>query len=399
MTEPDTRQRLYLDHASTSWPKHDDVIEAMTSFMRDCGASASRGHYAAARQAGLIVDRVRRRLAEVIGAPQADCVSFHAGCTAALNVAIHGLLGDGHVVDRGSHIIASAAEHNAVLRPLNAAAGPAGVGLEILPIESSGTLDPRRLADSIRDQTRLVAVTHASNVTGVVAPLEAIASEIHRINRSRSPQSRVLLLCDAAQTFGYLPIDVSAIGIDVLAAPAHKGSGGPVGIGMLYLDPSLHASIRPILQGGSGQDGLSETMPTTMPEKLEPGTLNVPAIAGWGAALDRFEPSPDRLAELARYLHLRLSEVDGLTIFGPPGPLPIASFDFGPMLPPAEAAAVLDSEFGIDVRSGYHCAAAIHPGLGSTQAGTVRVSCGKDTTLPEIDRLAAACEEIASSLR
>lgn len=354
--------------------------------MAECGASASRGHYAAARESEQIVQRVRRRLAETVRAESVDTISFHSGCTVALNVAIHGLLGP------HDHAVVSSVEHNSVLRPL-----ASRCATTIVPSDALGRMTVESIIAQIQPQTRMIALTHASNVTGILQPVRELAEAVSLINETRAEEDRVFVLCDAAQTLGYLPIDVSELGVDGLAAPAHKGSGGPTGIAMLYLKPDWHDRIEPLIQGGSGQDGLSETMPTTMPQRLEAGTMNVAAIVGWGAALD--SNSSATLNNMSDYLHEGLARIDGVRIYGGRGELPIASIGFGPMLPPADAAAILDHEFSIDVRAGFHCASRLHEHLGSIDQGTVRISCGHGTRTSDLDRLFQAVKEIADSLR
>lgn len=384
--------RIYLDHASTSWPKAPGVIEAMTDYMRDWGANASRGNYSAARHAVAIRERVRGRLADQINAATIECVSLHSGCTAALNAAIHGLIPA--TVGAGDHAIASAAEHNSVLRPMRHATTRAGAQLKIVPCHETGRMDMDAMTGAIDDRTRIVALTDASNVTGIRSPVAELGRRIAHINASRQPSDQIILLCDAAQTFGYLPLDVDAMGVHALAAPAHKGSGGPLGIAMLYLHPSLHECIEPTIQGGSGHDGLADHMPDAMPGRLEPGSMNIAALAGWDAALDRPLSQPTHLNELTAYLHDHLQRIEGIHVVGERGELPIASIEFGDLLSSAEAAAILDAEFGIEVRSGYHCAAELHDCLGTRDSGTLRISCGHSTTFEELDRLAAALAEM-----
>lgn len=399
MTEPSPR--LYLDHASTSWPKAAGVVDAMSSFLKDFGASNSRGHYAAARYAQQLVDQVRRKLAERIDAEDPSCVTFHPGCTAALNAAIHG------IVRPGDHVVASSIEHNSVLRPLAEATRvtpAAASNTTMVPCDASGDIDVDRMVESIGERTRMVALAHASNVTGLVQRVSDLSSAIASINRRRSQDHRIWFICDAAQTLGYIPVSVKTLGVDILAAPAHKGCGGPPGIGLLYLTPELHSIVRPTVQGGSGQDGLSDAMPVTMPGRLEAGTMNVPAIAGWDAALDSFpdfsnsEVACAAMSRLTHRLRDGLEQVAGVRVVGRQGDLPIASIDFGPDLPPSDAAAILDHEFSIDVRAGYHCASQVHECLGTQAAGTLRISCGHSTTLEDIDRLVDAVAAIADSL-
>ncbi|MFG0289128.1 MAG: aminotransferase class V-fold PLP-dependent enzyme [Rhodopirellula sp. JB044] len=387
-------ERLYLDHASTSWPKAPGVVDAMTQFMTECGASASRGNYRSAQAAGGVVSQTRQSLASLIGAGDPSCVTFHSGCTQALNVAIHGLAG--HFATERQEVVVGAAEHNAVLRPVRAAVQRSGARMRTVPCDQRGLVSLDGLAEVICDQTRMIALTHASNVTGVVQPVAEVGRIVAEQNAQREPKDRILFLCDAAQTFGYLPVDVPSLGVHVLAAPAHKGSGGPVGIAMLYLHADWHHMIEPIVHGGSGHDGTSDGMPETMPGRLEPGTQNVPAIAGWRAAIKHHSPRADEWSLLAERLHDGLRSIDGVRVVGERGELPIASLDFGPLLSPAEAAAILDSEFGIEVRAGYHCAALVHECLGTQASGTLRISCGHGTTEADVDRVVDAVREIAA---
>ncbi len=386
--------RIYLDHASTSWPKAPGVVEAMTDFMRQCGANASRGNYTSARRASEIRERVRRRLAERINAESSDCVSLHSGCTAALNAAIHGLLPG--TIGAEHHVIASAAEHNSVLRPLVDVTTRAAAQLEIIACDTQGYIAADAITEAINDSTRMVALTHASNVTGIRYPIAEVGRRISQLNESRSHANQIIFLCDAAQTFGYLPIDVAAMGVHVLAAPAHKGSGGPLGIAMLYLHSSLHDTVDPMMQGGSGHDGLANQMPESMPERLEPGSMNIAALAGWDAALDRPLTDLAELHQTTTYLHDRLQQIGGVRIVGGRGELPLASIEFGDLLSCAEAAAILDAEFGIEVRSGYHCAGRLHDCLGTRNSGTLRISCGHGTSFDELDRLTSALSAIVA---
>ncbi|EMB14325.1 aminotransferase class V-fold PLP-dependent enzyme [Rhodopirellula europaea] len=400
----ETKRRIYLDHAATSWPKADGVTDAMVEFFSSVGASASRGNYASAMKASELVRSLRHKLARFIHAESESCISFHGGCTHALNCVIHGLVGSSKSIGDGSHLLLSAVEHNAVIRPLLVAAKSCNATVEEVPTDRNGLLDADEVISRINNETRLVALSHVSNVTGAVQPIAEIGAAVAEANRSRADFKQILFLCDAAQSFGYLPINVASLGVHALAAPAHKGCGGPPGIGMLYVSPKWHSAIQPWMQGGTGDDGRSDEMPESMPAKLEPGTMNLPAIAGWLAAMEsmatpnELDDSSQKLAALSQRLHVGLNGIDGIKVFGQPGPLPIASLDFGPALPPDDAAAILDSEFGIEVRSGHHCAARLHSHLGTETAGTLRISGGHGTTSDEIDVVVAAVAEIAAQI-
>ncbi len=379
-------ERLYLDHAATSWPKPSEVVDAMADYIRQCGAAAGRGNYRSATQAAGIVRSLRVAIGRWIGAP-GDLISFHANGTAALNVAIHGLLRP------GDHVVTSSAEHNSVLRPLHRLQRDADIRLSIVDCDRFGRVDADQLLGEVTERTRLVALTHASNVTGAIQPVQQVGNAL----RSHS----AWLLCDAAQTFGVCPIDVAKLGIDLLAAPGHKGGQGPLGTGLLYAAPDCVDQLRPLLQGGTGSDSESLEMPETYPDKLEAGNLNVPALAGWLAGIGDPEDAVSRWEHanrLSSRLHNRVGDIEGLTIFGEPGDLPILSLASG-VLAPADLASILDSDYQIETRAGLHCAALIHKTIGSHPDGTLRISAGTSTTESDIDRVADALAEITAGMR
>jgi cysteine desulfurase/selenocysteine lyase len=386
--------RIYLDHAATSWPKPESVYTAMDRYSRDIGAAAGRGEYRSAREAGEIIASCRRRLMQLIGAAEAKQISLFSNGTAALNAAILG------VVRQGDRVVTSMLEHNSVLRPLEALRQSGQIQLEIVGCNEYGRVDIDRMLELIDEDVALVALSHASNVTGAVQDIQAIGERVRDLP--------TLFLCDAAQTLGYLPIDVRAMGIDLLAAPGHKGACGPLGTGLLYVSHKATGKIRPTHFGGTGLDSESLAMPHQLPEMLEPGNLNVPAIAGWNAGLD-FLQSQDHAIEarnrlaLCEHLQSRYREFEfGLAMIGEV--LPIASLVFEEVAP-SVVGALLDSEFSIDVRCGLHCAALIHGPINTARKdrrpsslapyqGTLRISGGHGTTIEEIDAAADAVLEI-----
>ena len=393
MTEID---KTYLDHAATSWPKSEAVIEAMSNAMRRVGA-AGRGAHQSAVQANSQVQTVRCELAQLIGvhspnsiSPNSippNSISVHSSGTAALNAAIHGL------VRPGDHVVTTAADHNSVLRPLTHLQQTANVRLSIVPCDTKGLVAAEDVLAQVQTDTRLVVVTHASNVTGALQPVEEIGSALSSHD--------AIFLIDAAQTLGYLPIDVHAIGADALAAPGHKGTAGPLGTGCLYLAPPLHSVIQPTIQGGTGSRSESLEMPIDFPGKLEAGNLNVPALAGWAAALSELrqrgiEAVTGRLQSHSARLHESLGRIDGVRLFSEAGRLAIASLRV-PGLSPTDVAAILDSEFAIETRAGLHCAALIHQHLGSDPEGTLRISAGFNTTDEQIDAACAALKSVIDS--
>jgi cysteine desulfurase family protein len=380
--------RIYLDHAATSWPKAESVLVAMDRFARDCGAAAGRGSYRASMAADQVVSSTRRAIARRIDAPFSECISFHANGTAALNAAIFGL------VRAGDHVVVSAAEHNSVLRPLHHLAQTQAVRLTIVPTDACGLVDARQMISAVEPRTRLVCLTHASNVTGAIQPVQEVGTWLR--------DHPALLLCDAAQTFGLIPISVKHAGVDLLAAPGHKSSGGPLGTAFLYVAPTIHAEISPWMFGGTGSQSESPEMPHAMPGMLEAGNLNVPAIAGWLAALeawqgDEIQRRLQHAENLSHHLHRGLAKQKALRVHSRPGAIPIASVTLAD-LSPADVAAILDAEFGIETRSGMHCAALVHRFLGTEASGTLRISAGHTSSEQEIDAVLAAFETIVSSL-
>ncbi|QDT07224.1 putative cysteine desulfurase [Rubripirellula lacrimiformis] len=381
------RKRIYLDHAATSWPKADSVLAAVDDFARHCGAAAGRGGYASAQTAGSVISRARHLIATQIGAPSDDCISLHHGGTDALNAAIHGILRP------GDHVVTTAAEHNSVLRPLHHWKQHHGIRLTIVPTDRGGQVDADQLLDAVTDQTRLVAVMSASNVTGAVQPIDEIGKRL-----SDHPAA---FLCDAAQTFGTLPIDVGHSHIDLLAAPGHKSIGGPSGTGFLFTAPRLHDALVPSVQGGTGSHSESLDMPAQMPSKLEAGNLNVPAIAGLVEALkqhrDHADPIVQRSAAMAIRLHQSLAAIDGVTLHAAGAALPIASITVRGCAP-SDLAAILDAQFGIETRSGLHCAAMIHGCIATDLHGTLRISAGHTSSDADIDAAIDAIRTIAAAL-
>ena len=370
------------------------MLRAMHDHALHHEAAAGRGAYRSAQVALQKITALRREIAGWIGGSESE-ISLHAGGTEALNTAILGLL------RQGDHVVTTAAEHNSVLRPLQFLADQGTIEWTVVPTDSTGRVGEDAVIESVRPNTRLVACVHAANVNGVVQAIDAIGAALAQTAGEKKP----LLLCDAAQTFGYLPLNVQRSGIDLLAAPGHKGGGGPLGTGFLYARQSTHDRLRPTVFGGTGTSSESLQMPTDYPEAFEAGNRNVPALVGWlcGLTERRGQDEPtravariaDQMRELAGHLYRCLGSISGVEVLGTPDEiaLPVASFKVDSMSP-AEVAMILDTEFGIEVRSGMHCAALAHRTIGSPPEGTVRVSCGESTSTTDIDELAAALREI-----
>ncbi len=381
--------RIYLDNAATSWPKPECVYEAVDRFQRELGAPSGRSAYAEAVEASQIVDRARRGVAALIGARDSRQVVFGYSGTDALNLAVHG------VVRPGDHVVTTVCEHNSVLRPLRALAETVGVDVSYAPCDGQGFVDPDDVRKLLRPTTRLVAVVHASNVTGAVQPV----ADIGDLARERG----ALMLVDAAQTIGHEPIDVGAINVDLLAAPGHKGLLGPLGVGVLYIRPGVERELTPLRYGGTGTQSDDDRQPDSLPDKYEPGNHNVPGLAGLVAAVDCLQSRTLAAMEahhqsLAARLLAGLHGINGLAVYGPRTAerrtsvvsLNIEDYD------PQELAALLDASHGVQCRAGLHCAPRMHAALGTMErGGTVRLSPGHATTLDEIDATIAALEEAA----
>jgi len=375
----DRPNRIYLDNAATSWPKPPGVYAAVERAMRELGAPAGRSAYHEAAEVESLVRVARLATARLIGAENPENIIFTANGTDSLNLAIHGVL------SAGDHVITTVAEHNSVLRPLRHLEQQGVINLTYVPCNAHGLIDAEDIRAAVRPATRMIAMIHASNVTGALQP----AAEVGRIARERE----LIYLLDAAQSLGHLPISVEALGVDLLAAPGHKGLLGPLGTGMLYIRPGVEQHLSPIRQGGTGTDSSIDRQPMTLPDRYEAGNLNVPGILGLGAGIEYLA---DRTVEeirrhdeqLTHRLLDALEAVEGVTLFGPPAgadrvgvvSLKIDGYD------PQEAAAMLDVSCGVQVRPGLHCAPRMHEALGTTAAGgTLRISLGAFTTEADID--------------
>jgi cysteine desulfurase / selenocysteine lyase len=383
-------QRIYLDNAATSYPKPPSVTEAVERALRQEGAAEGRSATRSALRVHEVVSRCRERVARLLGVQRPERIIFTFNATDSLNLALHGL------VRPGDHVVTSAIEHNSVLRPLRNLRDQ-GVEVTYIPGDREGRINPDDVKRSLQKNTRLVALVHASNVTGTIQPIDRVG-EIARA-------AKVFFLVDAAQTAGHLPIDVSRSPIDLLAAAGHKGLLGPLGTGVLYVGPGVQEQLRSIRQGGTGSNSEDDLQPDRLPDKYECGNHNVPGLFGLEAALAWIE---DRTVaevcrherELTRQLLASLAGIKGLRVYGPQSPddrvgvvsVTLDGFDS------QELATVLDGSFGIETRAGLHCAPGMHRCLGTFDGGgTLRMSVGPFTTPTEIDAVAAAFRSLARS--
>ncbi len=367
---------IYLDHAATSWPKPPGVIEAMSDFLERAGGNPGRSGHRLSIEAARIVYDVRESVAELFHAPDPLRVIFTLNVTHALNLALRGLLRP------GDHVVTSSMEHNAVMRPLRALERQ-GVRLTVVPCNADGTLDPAAVARAIAPGTRLVVINHASNVTGTLLPVAEIAPLAQRAG--------ALLLVDAAQTAGVLPIDMPGMGIDLLAFTGHKGLQGPPGSGGLVLGERVDVGeLDPLVRGGTGSRSASEEQPDDLPDRYESGTPNGVGIAGLGVGI-RWVTERGIAAirshevQLTQALIAGLSAIPGVTLYGPRDAhrsTAVVSFTVAGRRV-SEIGQRLDDEYGVLCRVGLHCSPAAHKTIGAFPEGTVRFAPGALTTLDE----------------
>ena len=375
---------IYLDNAATTLHKPPQVAEAVKEAILTAG-NAARGAHGASMQASRTVFETRQKLARLLGCPQADHVVFTANSTMALNIAIQGILSP------EDHAISTDLEHNSVLRPLYALQEQ-GMGLDFVRADRQGNIRYEDFAPLFRPNTRAVVCTHASNLTGNMLDIARIAEIAHAHG--------ALLIVDASQTAGTVPIDITALGVDVLCFTGHKGLMGPQGTGGLCIRPSVE--IRPLLRGGSGVHSFDRHQPEAYPTRLEAGTLNSHGIAGLDAAADYLlevgvEAICQKEQALMRRFYEGMRHIDGVTVYGDFTAkhraaivsLNIRDWDS------AEVSDVLYADYGIATRPGAHCAPRLHEALGTVQQGAVRFSFSVFNTEEEIDSAIAAVTELA----
>ena len=375
---------IYLDNAATTLHKPPQVAEAVKQTILTAG-NAARGAHGASMQASRTVFETRQKLARLLGCPQADHVAFTANSTMALNIAIQGILSP------GDHAISTDLEHNSVLRPLYALQ-ERGMALDLVRADRQGNIRYEDFAPLFRPNTKAVVCTHASNLTGNMLDVARIADIAH--------QHGALLIVDASQTAGTVPIDMTALGIDVLCFTGHKGLMGPQGTGGLCIRPGV--DIRPLLRGGSGIHSFDRHQPEAYPTRLEAGTLNSHGIAGLDAAADYLletgvEAIHQKEQALMRRFYEGVRHIDGVTVYGDftaPQRVAIVALNIRDY-DSAEISDVLSADYGIATRPGAHCAPRMHEALGTVRQGAVRFSFSVFNTEEEADTAIAAVAELA----
>lgn len=374
---------IYLDNAATTMRKPDQVVQAVTDSLTSFGG-VGRGVHKASLEAGMAVYDARYAIAHLLNAPSASRVSFTPNVTVALNIAINGLLKDGRTA------LTTAASHNSVLRPLFRARDERGCEVRIVPIEPNGALDMDAYENAL-EGVDVVVVTHASNLTGDVYDIARMSALAH--------DAGAVFVLDAAQSAGTMPVDMAALGVDVLCFTGHKGLFGPQGTGGLCLAEGVE--IEPLFEGGSGTHSFDERHPRFMPEALEAGTINAHGLAGLAAGVAWIEErTPEAIHTytsglVERFLYA-IADIPDCRVYGG-GSIDrcaIVALNLGDR-DSALVADTLAQEADICTRAGAHCAPLMHKALGTEGQGAVRFSFSAFTTQEEIDKAAVALHVIA----
>ena len=375
---------IYLDSSATSFLKPPQVAEAVFRSFNTIG-NAGRGVHAPTLNASRLIYDTREKLAALFGTPDPSRIAFTCNATEALNIAIHG------AIHPGEHVITTACEHNSVLRPLYLKEKE-GTELTIIPADKKGRIRYDLLESSVKSNTSAIVLTHASNLSGNVTDLAFVSNF--------AKKHGLLLIVDASQTAGSLPINVVKMGIDILCFTGHKGLFGPQGTGGLYVREGL--TLSPLKSGGSGIHSFDRQHPTDMPTALEAGTLNGHGIAGLNAGLDYILSTGvknihAKEISLTRRFVNGISDISDLKLYGDkdaPLRTPIISLNIGSMSS-ASVSDILWEDYEICVRAGAHCAPLMHKTFGTEKQGAVRFSFSCFNTEAEIDTAIRAMHEIA----
>ena len=379
---------IYLDNAATSHPKPEAVVQAMTAFMREVGGNPGRSGHRLSIEAGRIVFEARERIAALFGVGDSSRVIFGQNATEAINLGLKGLL------RKGDHVITSSMEHNSVMRPLRALERE-GVALTVVRCSREGFLDPGEIGRAIRKNSRMVVLTHASNVVGTLLPLEPIGEMCRR--------QGILFMVDAAQTAGVMSIDVEREKIDLLAFTGHKALFGPQGTGGLVIGRRVdEKTLQPLKRGGTGSRSEFEEQPDFLPDLCESGTPNTVGLAGLRAGLDFIlEVGIEKIRDHERKLTSRLIQgllrISGAIVYGSgEAEKQCATLSFNlKNWTPSDLSFRLDEEFGILTRVGLHCAPLAHKTVGTFPEGTVRVSMSYLNTEEEVEQTLQAINTLA----
>ncbi|ENK1245098.1 aminotransferase class V-fold PLP-dependent enzyme [Clostridium sp. FAM 1755] len=383
--------KIYLDNAATTYPKPEKVYSSILNYMKNVGASPGRGGYENALTGDRMVYKCRQSLINLFNFNKIENVVFTSNITASLNILIKSIVKDGW------HVITSSMDHNSVIRPLVSLEKLNKIELDILNCSEEGLINIEDFKNTIKDNTKLVVLSHASNIIGTIQPLE----DIGKICKEKG----IYFIIDSAQTAGVLPLDFKKLNCNALAFTGHKALLGPQGIGGFTIDDELNNIATNFIEGGTGSLSESTLQPDFLPDKFESGTMNTPGIAGLLAGIEYInEEGLNTIKEREEYLSKEfingLLNINSIKVYGPlDASLRTATISINSSkIDNSELGFLLDSEFGIMVRTGLHCAPLAHKTIGSFPQGTLRFSFGAFNDIKDINYALYALNNILSRM-
>lgn len=365
----------YFDNASTSFPKPKIVVDSIYNYLINVGGNANRSNHSYSLSSGMELFKAREKIAEFFNYNKASNVIFTSNITMSLNILIKGLL------KKGDHVITSTLEHNSILRPLNDCKISLNIDLDIVKASSNGFITLDSIYNSIKKNTKLIILSHASNVTGSIQNLKEVGALCKKLN--------IFFIIDTAQSAGAIDVDMIALNANAIAFTGHKSLLGPQGIGGFIIDDLLNKTCSTILSGGTGSLSSSLEQPDFLPDKFECGTLNMPGIIGLSNAIDFInKEGKDTIAEKIKFLrnslYNGLRNIDELSILGSEDDSTSCISINYKGVDPSEFSYYL-AEKGIKTRSGLHCAPLAHKTINTYPSGTVRLSLSYFNSIAEID--------------
>ena len=378
---------IYLDNASTSFPKPKEVLDSINNFMINLGGNSGRGSSSSSLKSSHVTYNCREAIAQFFNFNKSENVIFTNNITSSLNILLNS------IVQEGWHVITSTMEHNSVLRPLFKLKEERNIELTVVQADNNGFVAAADIDNAIKDNTKLVILSQASNVTGNIQPLK----EIGELCRKKS----IYFIIDTAQSAGSINVDFKELNCNALAFTGHKGLLGPQGIGGFIIDDDLNDIAKPVFVGGTGSMSYSLVQPDFLPDKFESGTLNTPGIAGLYSAINFINKETINAIHtkemyLSRLLLDDLNNMDYVTLYGPNttiNRLSTFSINLNDMNS-NEFSYYLDSKYNIITRTGLHCAPLAHKTIGTENMGTVRISIGYFNTVEDIKSLIDAIYHI-----
>lgn len=384
-------KKIYADNSSTTFPKPKVVADAVYNYLTNIGTNVGRGNYQSAYSTSKIVYETRELICELFNFNEPSNVVFTANITESLNILLKGFL------QKGDHVIITSMEHNAVVRPLHKLLNK-GISYSVVPCNKQGVADINDLEDLINPSTKLILVNHVSNVSGGIMPIMAISDLAKKHN--------IAYVIDSAQSAGILPIDFNNLNLCALPLTGHKGLLAPQGIGALLLREDFAKKLETLREGGTGSFSEDLIQPEMLPDKFESGTLNVPGIVGLNASLKwilshSLESIYEHEKKIGKVLMDNIMNIKGISLHGLSdieNRLSVFSISIDNMNT-AEAAYLLDDEYGIMTRCGLHCAPLAHKTLGTFPDGSIRISLGYFNTMEDVEYISKALNNLSKVKR